>query len=72
MNPMSRTPRHGCCACCVSRALPGPLFVMEWLFDEAQLMVFHNNLTGLPFLEVELDYMQSFGEEIRSSLLHVS
>lgn len=45
---------------------------MEWLFDQAQLMVFNVTLTGQPFLQGEWNYLQSLGNEIKSTLLHVS
>lgn len=67
-----RPPHSSCTGCCVSRALSGPVFVMEWLFDEVQLMVFNATLMGQPFLQGEWNYLQSLGKEIKSTLLHVS
>ncbi|XP_003972118.3 palmitoleoyl-protein carboxylesterase notum1a-like [Takifugu rubripes] len=52
--------------------LKSPVFVMEWLFDQAQLMVFNVTLTGQPFLQGEWNYLQSLGTELKSTLLHVS
>lgn len=55
-----------------SRVLSGPVFVMEWLFDLAQLMVFNVTVTGQPFLQGEWNYLRSLGKEMRKTLLHVS
>ncbi|TNM85448.1 hypothetical protein fugu_007719 [Takifugu bimaculatus] len=52
--------------------LKSPVFVMEWLFDQAQLMVFNVTLMGQPFLQGEWNYLQSMGTELKSTLLHVS
>lgn len=55
-----------------SRVLSGPVFVMEWLFDLAQLMVFNVTVTGQPVLQGEWNYLQSLRKEMKSTLLHVS
>lgn len=55
-----------------SRVLSGPVFVVEWLFDQAQLMIFNATVTGQPVLEGTWNYLQSLGKEMKSTLLHVS
>uniref|UniRef100_A0A3Q3WMJ4 Notum, palmitoleoyl-protein carboxylesterase n=1 Tax=Mola mola TaxID=94237 RepID=A0A3Q3WMJ4_MOLML len=52
--------------------LKSPVFVAQWLFDLAQLMLFNIHLTGQPDGEGQWNYLQSLGHEMRSTLHHVS
>ncbi|KAM7393837.1 hypothetical protein PAMP_020676 [Pampus punctatissimus] len=45
-----------------------PVFVVQWLFDEAQLTVDNIHLTGQPVHEGQWRYIQSLGQELRSTL----
>lgn len=51
--------------------VPGPVFVVQWLFDEAQLTVDNIHLTGQPVHESQWRYIQSLGQELRSTLRDV-
>lgn len=46
----------------------GPVFVIQWLFDEAQLTVDNIHLTGQPLHEAQWRYIQNLGQELRSTL----
>ncbi|XP_068607212.1 inactive palmitoleoyl-protein carboxylesterase notum1b [Brachionichthys hirsutus] len=48
--------------------LKSPVFVVQWLFDEAQLTVDNVHLTGQPVHEGQWRYIQSLGQELRSTL----
>lgn len=52
--------------------LSGPVFVMQWLFDLAQLMIFNVTVTGQPVLQGEWNYLQSLGKNMKRTLLRVS
>lgn len=45
---------------------------MEWLFDEAQLVIYNATVMGQPILRGEWSYLRSLGRDIRSTLLRVS
>nr|XP_033815841.1 palmitoleoyl-protein carboxylesterase NOTUM isoform X2 [Geotrypetes seraphini] len=49
-----------------------PVFVVQWLFDEAQLTVDNVYLTGQPVQEGQWLYIQNLGQELRSTLKHVA
>ncbi|XP_039715786.1 palmitoleoyl-protein carboxylesterase NOTUM [Pteropus medius] len=49
-----------------------PVFVVQWLFDEAQLAVDNVHLTGQPVQEGQWLYIQNLGRELRSTLKDVS
>ncbi|XP_047402735.1 palmitoleoyl-protein carboxylesterase NOTUM isoform X3 [Sciurus carolinensis] len=48
-----------------------PVFVVQWLFDEAQLTVDNVHLTGQPVQEGQWLYIQNLGRELRSTLKDV-
>ena len=50
---------------------PGPVFVVQWLFDEAQLTVDNIHLTGQPVQEGQWRYIQNLGNELRHTLKDV-
>lgn len=50
----------------------GPVFVVQWLFDEAQLTVDNVHLTGQPLQEGQWLYIQNLGRELRDTLKDVS
>lgn len=50
---------------------PGPVFVVQWLFDEAQLTVDNVHLTGQPVQEGQWLYIQNLGRELRNTLKDV-
>lgn len=50
---------------------PGPVFVVQWLFDEAQLTADNVHLTGQPVNEGQWRYIQNLGQELRSTLRQV-
>lgn len=49
----------------------GPVFVVQWLFDEVQLTVSNIHLTGQPVHEGQWRYIQNLGQELRSTLQDV-
>ncbi|XP_068448598.1 inactive palmitoleoyl-protein carboxylesterase notum1b isoform X2 [Clinocottus analis] len=51
--------------------LKSPVFVVQWLFDEAQLTVDNIHLTGQPVNEGQWRYIQHLGQEMRSTLRDV-
>ncbi|XP_033823027.1 inactive palmitoleoyl-protein carboxylesterase notum1b [Periophthalmus magnuspinnatus] len=51
--------------------LNSPVFVVQWLFDEAQLTVDNVHLTGQPVHEGQWRYIQSLGQELRGTLQDV-
>lgn len=51
--------------------LLGPVFVVQWLFDEAQLTVDNIQLTGQPVQEGQWRYIQNLGVELRNTLKDV-
>ncbi|KAL4648652.1 palmitoleoyl-protein carboxylesterase notum1a-like [Arapaima gigas] len=51
--------------------LTSPVFVVQWLFDEAQLTVDNVHLTGQPMQEGQWRYIQNLGNELRSTLKDV-
>lgn len=51
---------------------PGPLFVVQWLFDQAQLIVDNAYLTGQPVQEDQRLYVQNLAGELRHTLQNVS
>ena len=57
----------------LSRNCPpaGPVFVVQWLFDEAQLTVDNIQLTGQPVQEGQWRYIQNLGIELRNTLKDV-
>ncbi|XP_015239819.1 PREDICTED: palmitoleoyl-protein carboxylesterase notum1a-like [Cyprinodon variegatus] len=48
--------------------LKSPVFVVQWLFDEAQLTADNVHLTGQPVHEGQWRYIQNLGQELRSTL----
>lgn len=54
-----------------SLSCPGPVFVVQWLFDEAQLTVDNIHLTGQPVHEGQWRYIQNLGQELRATLRDV-
>ncbi|CAM4731270.1 unnamed protein product [Leuciscus chuanchicus] len=52
----------------VHPTLKSPVFVVQWLFDEAQLMVDNVHLTGQPVQENQWRYIQNLGRELRNTL----
>uniref|UniRef100_A0A8C7K0I1 Notum, palmitoleoyl-protein carboxylesterase n=1 Tax=Oncorhynchus kisutch TaxID=8019 RepID=A0A8C7K0I1_ONCKI len=46
--------------------LKSPVFVVQWLFDEAQLTVDNIHLTGHPVHEGQWRYIQNLGNELRT------
>lgn len=63
-----RVPKRGAAESCS----PGPVFVVQWLFDEAQLTVDNVHLTGQPLQEGQWLYIQNLGRELRDTLKDVS
>ncbi|KAG5853518.1 inactive palmitoleoyl-protein carboxylesterase notum1b [Anguilla rostrata] len=51
--------------------LKSPVFVVQWLFDEAQLTVDNIHLTGQPVQESQWRYIQNLGSELRNTLKDV-
>ncbi|KAM9296446.1 palmitoleoyl-protein carboxylesterase NOTUM [Gastrophryne carolinensis] len=51
--------------------LRSPVFVVQWLFDEAQLTVDNVHLSGQPVQENQWNYIQNLGRELRSTLKDV-
>uniref|UniRef100_A0A3Q2PUA8 Notum, palmitoleoyl-protein carboxylesterase n=1 Tax=Fundulus heteroclitus TaxID=8078 RepID=A0A3Q2PUA8_FUNHE len=51
--------------------LKSPVFVVQWLFDEAQLTANNIHLTGQPVHEGQWRYIQNLGQELRSTLRDV-
>lgn len=49
----------------------GPVFIVQWLFDEAQLTVDNIQLTGQPVQEGQWRYIQNLGIELRNTLKDV-
>ncbi|ELW68192.1 Protein notum like protein [Tupaia chinensis] len=49
-----------------------PVFVVQWLFDEAQLTVDNVHLTGQPVQEGQWAYIRNLGRELRSTLRDVA
>ena len=49
----------------------GPVFVVQWLFDEAQLTVDNIHLTGQPLQEGQWNYIQELGLQLRNTLKDV-
>lgn len=47
------------------------MFVVQWLFDEAQLTVDNIQLTGQPVQESQWRYIQNLGIELRNTLKDV-
>lgn len=47
------------------------MFVVQWLFDEAQLTVDNIQLTGQPVQEGQWRYIQNLGIELRNTLKDV-
>ncbi|RXM37397.1 Palmitoleoyl-protein carboxylesterase notum1a [Acipenser ruthenus] len=52
-------------------ALRSPVFVVQWLFDEAQLTLDNIHLTGQPVQEGQWLYIQNLGRELRNTLKDV-
>uniref|UniRef100_A0AAX7UN38 Notum, palmitoleoyl-protein carboxylesterase n=1 Tax=Astatotilapia calliptera TaxID=8154 RepID=A0AAX7UN38_ASTCA len=52
--------------------LKSPVFVAQWLFDEAQLTVDNIHLTGQPIHEGQWRYIQKLGQELRLTLRDVT
>ncbi|XP_076879681.1 inactive palmitoleoyl-protein carboxylesterase notum1b isoform X2 [Brachyhypopomus gauderio] len=52
-------------------SLKSPVFVVQWLFDEAQLTVDNIHLTGQPVQEGQWRYIQNLGSELRNTLKDV-
>uniref|UniRef100_A0A673FQD1 Palmitoleoyl-protein carboxylesterase notum1a-like n=1 Tax=Sinocyclocheilus rhinocerous TaxID=307959 RepID=A0A673FQD1_9TELE len=48
-----------------------PVFIVQWLFDEAQLTVDNIHLTGQPVQEGQWRYIQNLGTELRNTLKDV-
>ncbi|KAI2658924.1 Palmitoleoyl-protein carboxylesterase notum1a [Labeo rohita] len=55
----------------VQPTLKRPVFVVQWLFDEAQLTVDNVHLTGQPVQEGQWRYIQNLGSELRNTLKNV-
>ncbi|KAK9966914.1 hypothetical protein ABG768_003996 [Culter alburnus] len=55
----------------VHPTLKMPVFVVQWLFDEAQLTVDNVHLTGQPVQESQWRYIQNLGSELRNTLKNV-
>ncbi|KAM8879855.1 inactive palmitoleoyl-protein carboxylesterase notum1b [Spinachia spinachia] len=51
--------------------LKSPVFVVQWLFDEAQLTADNVHLTGQPVTKGQWRYIQGLGQELRSTLREV-
>ncbi|XP_051904239.1 palmitoleoyl-protein carboxylesterase notum1a isoform X1 [Hippocampus zosterae] len=52
-------------------SIKSPVFVVQWLFDEAQLTVDNVQLTGQPVQEGQWRYIQNLGAELRNTLKDV-
>ncbi|XP_051532173.1 palmitoleoyl-protein carboxylesterase notum1a-like [Myxocyprinus asiaticus] len=55
----------------VHPTLKSPVFVVQWLFDEAQLTVDNIHLTGQTLQEGQWRYIQNLGNELRNTLKNV-
>uniref|UniRef100_A0A3P8R7J3 Notum, palmitoleoyl-protein carboxylesterase n=1 Tax=Astatotilapia calliptera TaxID=8154 RepID=A0A3P8R7J3_ASTCA len=53
-------------------SIKSPVFVVQWLFDEAQLTVDNIQLTGQPVQEGQWRYIQNLGTELRNTLKDAS
>lgn len=53
-------------------SLAGPIFMVQWLFDEAQLMLLNINLTGRPFTESQWRFMHNLEQQTRATLRDVA
>ncbi|XP_067115254.1 inactive palmitoleoyl-protein carboxylesterase notum1b [Osmerus mordax] len=51
--------------------IQSPVFLVQWLFDEAQLMVDNVHLAGRPLLETQWRYIQTLGQQLRHTLQDV-
>lgn len=56
---------------CVCVCVSGPVFVVQWLFDEAQMMVDNIHLSGQPVQEGQWRYIQNLATELRNTLKNV-
>lgn len=48
----------------------GPTFVVEWLFDHAQIILSNVGMTGPSITEGQWNYIHSIGQEMRSTVQH--
>lgn len=48
----------------------GPIFLVQWLFDLAQLRFLNFDVTGHLFSEGEWNFILSVGQEAKSTLQH--
>ncbi|XP_051529312.1 palmitoleoyl-protein carboxylesterase notum1a-like [Myxocyprinus asiaticus] len=55
----------------VHPTLKSPVFVVQWLFDEAQLTVDNIHLTGQTLQEGKWRYIQNLGNELRNTMKNV-
>ncbi|KAM9792633.1 inactive palmitoleoyl-protein carboxylesterase notum1b [Neosynchiropus ocellatus] len=55
----------------VHPSLKSPVFIVQWLFDEAQLTIDNVHLMGQPIHEGQWRYIQNLGQELRSTLRNV-
>ncbi|XP_056591087.1 inactive palmitoleoyl-protein carboxylesterase notum1b [Triplophysa dalaica] len=55
----------------VHPTLKRPVFVVQWLFDEAQMMVDNIHLSGQPVQEGQWRYIQNLATELRNTLKNV-
>lgn len=46
--------------------------MVQWLFDQAQLMLFNVNLTGGPFTEAQWRFLHQLEQQTRASLRDVA
>ncbi|XP_075895273.1 inactive palmitoleoyl-protein carboxylesterase notum1b [Nelusetta ayraudi] len=53
-------------------SLKSPIFVVQWLFDEAQLILLNINLTGRPFTEGQWRFMHNLEQQTRATLRDVA
>ncbi|KAK2815791.1 hypothetical protein Q5P01_026258 [Channa striata] len=51
--------------------IKSPVYIVQWLFDEAQLTVDNIHLTGQPVHEGQWRYIQNLGQELRRTLHNV-
>lgn len=48
----------------------GPTFVVEWLFDQAQMTLFNVDMTGRVITEGQWNYMHSTGQQMKMTVQH--
>lgn len=48
----------------------GPTFLVQWLFDQVQLILLNTDVTGHLISEDQWNYIRSTGQELKNTLQH--